>query len=583
MKKSFSKISSVLLAVFLLFYIFYPFGPLEAAGASLFFAPSTGTYVINTDFSVAIEVNTGGDTINAVEGDLNFDAEKLEVTGISKDNSTFSLWPIEPNFSNEKGTINFGGGLIKPGFSGEKGIVCEISFKAKKVGDAQLIFSSGSVLASDGKGTNILTSIGSGSFTITPESIAPGQEGGQPSGTSTGNQISAPTPLETIDISQPFNQNLWHKNNNLIINWKLLPGSSEASIAFDKNAITDPGNSGVTTLNQEYKNTADGIWYFHIKYKTGRSWSDAAHYKIQIDASPPAPYSITVKNDLVGEWPILYFQAQDAISGIDKYVIFIDNLADKSITLESSANSYIASGLDIGKHTAIVKAIDKSDNVAYASAEFSIAPIASPLVNNYSKEIQTNGQFFMSGTAIADATINISIKKGDGADVPVGKTQSDRDGNWSFVSPSGLSDGTYVAWTEAVNSKGIRSEQSDKINFIVSPPIFARIGNFIINYFTVFASLLFMIILIVVSFVYLGRLIRRKLKKETSEVEDILHRKLEKLRQEIDRDLAELSKFKGSELFAFEKAKTKAKVKQKIKNAEEKILKEVKDVEDILK
>jgi hypothetical protein len=80
-----------------------------AQKASLYLAPSTGTYTVGNTFLVQVKVNSGGVAINAADGTLVFDPDKLEVVKISKEDSIFSLWVQEPTFSNSLGTINFAG------------------------------------------------------------------------------------------------------------------------------------------------------------------------------------------------------------------------------------------------------------------------------------------------------------------------------------------------------------------------------------------------------------------------------------------------------------------------------------------
>jgi len=54
-----------ILLLIVLFLGFLPSLPVEAADASLYLSPSTGTYSIGNTFSIVIKVNTGGVSINA--------------------------------------------------------------------------------------------------------------------------------------------------------------------------------------------------------------------------------------------------------------------------------------------------------------------------------------------------------------------------------------------------------------------------------------------------------------------------------------------------------------------------------------
>lgn len=145
----------------------FSFAPAVAlAQASLFITPNTGTYKTGDLFSVVINVNTGGQAINAASGQLNFDNTRLEVRSIGYSHSVFNLWTAEPSFSNSAGSVAFSGGLPNPGFTGASGAILRVTFRAKESGQAPLTFISGSVLANDGAGTNILDTLKGGLFTV---------------------------------------------------------------------------------------------------------------------------------------------------------------------------------------------------------------------------------------------------------------------------------------------------------------------------------------------------------------------------------------------------------------------------------
>ncbi len=113
---------------------------------------------------MAISVHSGGSPINAAEATLNFSHDLLAVTSLSKSGSIFSLWTVEPAFSG--GSITFGGGAPSS-FSGSSGKLLTVNFKAKKQGEARVIFSGGRILAADGKGTDIFSGSSDASYKIT--------------------------------------------------------------------------------------------------------------------------------------------------------------------------------------------------------------------------------------------------------------------------------------------------------------------------------------------------------------------------------------------------------------------------------
>lgn len=135
--------------------------PIMAQAATLYLSPSSGEYSVGKTFSVNVYVSSADQAMNAASGAISFPQDKLEVTSLSKTGSILTLWVQEPSFSNSAGTVNFEGIVFNPGFIGVGGKVITINFKVKAAGAIPLNFSSGSILANDGKGTNILENLGS--------------------------------------------------------------------------------------------------------------------------------------------------------------------------------------------------------------------------------------------------------------------------------------------------------------------------------------------------------------------------------------------------------------------------------------
>jgi hypothetical protein len=140
------------------------FASAQTAGpASFSFSPSSGTYGVGQTLTVTVSANSP-DPFNSANATINFDKDLLSVTNVSKSSSAFSLWAVEPSSSASAGTVSFEGGNTTP-LSGKKTILV-VTFKTLKEGKAALSFGSGSILAADGKGTDILGVKGDATFDI---------------------------------------------------------------------------------------------------------------------------------------------------------------------------------------------------------------------------------------------------------------------------------------------------------------------------------------------------------------------------------------------------------------------------------
>jgi hypothetical protein len=260
----------------------------------------------------------------------------------------------------------------------------------------------------------------------------------------------------------------------------------------------------------------------------------------------------------------------------------VNSANEQAFELSPDKKEIKFSDLEIGNHVAVVKALDKAGNERISALDVAIEPIEAPEIKSYPAELRPGDNFYVSGTALPDVEVTVFVEKTGSRFVPK-VTQSDANGNWFYVFEDKMQEGRYTAWASAKNKNGIPSTDSEKISFLVTPPVFTIIGNFVINYFTVMVSLIFMIFLTIALGLYIFGLIKKRLRKEAVEIETVLHDNLKAYQEEFDKEFLRLSKYEGKAAYKKEKAKTKEVLKSKIDSVEKKILKEVKDVEEIVK
>ena len=140
-----SKIFILRLATTLYFLLFFLF----VFSSSFVFAAS-GRFTIGTDkeevpagehFSVSVLFKSGGERINALEGELIFPHDSLRLVSISDGNSAINLWVEKPRLVSD-GVIGFSG-ITPGGLDGSKNKaikIFSIIFEAKKLVSFMLIF-----------------------------------------------------------------------------------------------------------------------------------------------------------------------------------------------------------------------------------------------------------------------------------------------------------------------------------------------------------------------------------------------------------------------------------------------------------
>ncbi len=349
----------------------------EGEGASLYFSPYQGTFFVGTTFDVSVFVNTEGNSINAVQVDLEFSPDFLQVTSPTAGSSFISIWADQPFYSNKQGIISFKGGVPSPGIKTSAGLVSTINFRAKAPGTAFISFSDSSkVLLADGKGTNILKSTAIGSYTLI---ISPPE----------GPKLFSPThPSLTT----------WYKNNNPNFFWQKDPGVTDFSYSLDQDPLGIPDNIPETEQNSITLNDVkDGAWYFHVKARKSGVFGGTSHYPLHIDTAPPQEFKIDIEavSGITGSRFFAYFSADDLLSGMDYYEISVVNLSSS----EKEANPFFIEAIspyripfeETGKYAVIAMAYDKAGNYAEGRT---ILNIITPFISYDSKGLSIKDLFF---------------------------------------------------------------------------------------------------------------------------------------------------------------------------------------------
>lgn len=331
----------------------------NAAGASLYLSPNSGTFFVGSTFDVSVFVNTGDNNINAVQVDLKFDPKKLQIASPTAGRSFISVWISQPTYSNTEGTASFKGGIPSPGINTSSGLFSTITFRAISPGETTIYFSESSrVLLDDGKGTNVLSSMSRGVYNLT---------------------IPPPEGPKVYSSTHP-DQNKWYKNNNPTFSWEKEEGINNFSYNLDHDPQGIPDNvpeGDHTSIS--YSNLEDGIWYFHVKAKKAEVWGGTSHYLVQIDTTPPAGFVPEVdpstKTSVLQ--PVVSFITTDNLSGFDHFEAKIINITPSENKEESGffievVSPYKLSSLQIGKYLLVIRAFDKAGNWRDTSVKLEI-------------------------------------------------------------------------------------------------------------------------------------------------------------------------------------------------------------------
>src|SRR3989344_427895 len=577
--KKLNNTKKLLVAIGLILVLFS--GAKIASAASLYFSPSSGTHAIGTSFTVSIYVSSADQAMNAASGIISFPSDNLEVTSLSKTGSIFTLWVQEPSFSNSAGTINFEGIVLNPGFTGSNGKAITITFRTKAAGNVLLTFSSGSALANDGKGTNILTGMGDANFSIgtvrpgAPEIITPTEVAGAPEAPA----ISSPTHPDP---------NKWYVVKEAKFTWNVPKDTTAVRLLVERIPQAIPTVTYTTPINfKELTDLAEGSYYFHVRLRNAEGWDGVSHFRFQIDTEKPTRFEISEveRKDQTDPRAKFIFDAKDEPSGIDHYEIQIDNEGSQ-IWQDDGSHRYETPVLGPGKYTLIAKAVVKAGNSLANSAEFVIQALEPPAITDYPRELASGEILTIKGeTKYPNAQINIFLRH-EKDEIKSYSVKSDKDGGLTFVADDRLSSGIYTAWAEVIDERGAKSEPSEKITIAVERPAFLRIGSWAVGFLSVVVPLIALVLLLVyLAWHWWHRFatMQKRVKKEIREAEQALHKAFDLLKKAIREQIKMLEKTKTKRQLTKEEEKIIKQLKKDLDDAEKFVRKEIEDIEKEVK
>ncbi len=450
----------------------------KVEAASLSLSPSSSSYFQNKQFVVTVYVNSDQQSLNAVAGTISFPQDKLEVVSVSKSGTIFNFWVQEPSFSNASGKVSFEGVVLNPGFKGSGGKLISISFKAKAPGDAKLSFSSASILANDGKGTNILTGTGAASFSI--KKIVETEENDSNIVKEAENlllPVKATTEKDNFlapairSSSHPDNS-AWYSTATAVFHWDIPKDAKSLLLLLSAEANSSPAvNYSPPIGDKVIKDLEDGVWYLHASFKYDKGISAVTHFPVRIDTAPPENLSIApiTPKDSNQKNEALQFllAAEDKLSGLDYYEIAFDQQTPFRWNLDQG-NIIDVPALAGGEHEVYLTAVDKAGNRSSVKQTFSVKSANTPLINHYPSDLSSEEAFVLSGQALPSSLVQINLSRAGGLQY-VYIVPTNESGHFIFILER-MIPGSYQFNVQSLDENGL-TPATTNFRFSVQTPV----------------------------------------------------------------------------------------------------------------
>ncbi len=556
--------------------------PILSHAATLSVSPGTGVYKTGATFTVTVYVNTAGVPVNAADGTLSFNPRELSVVSASRASSIFNLWTTEPTFSNAAGTVTFSGG-VPTGYTGTAGNVLSVTFRSLTSGAARVSLTGASVLAADGRGTNVLTGMSGGTYTLSAVESQPAPEV-IVEYVPPANTPNAPVITST---SHP-DQNNWSKDTTAVLNWNVPAGVTSVRTGLDKSPVAIPTkvyDSPIKTLT--LSDLDQGVSYLHVQFKNADGWGKVAHYKLSVDSEKPESFTITSPDDadLSNPNQTLKLNIVDKTSPVTKFKVQLDGGEAYDHTASGTSATLPLTGLTPGYHTVVVEGFDAAGNSLIATYSFTITAFDKPLITEYPATLNSGVTPVIRGTTKPNATVKGTLTDSQGVETIL-EGVADGSGTFTIIPVDSFPTGRYTLVVTATDQSGGQSLPSDTVTIVVSEPGYVAVGSFLISFFSLLIPLIALVVLTWMTLIYslrkMGRL-RAKVIVESEEAAMMLATEFRHLDQVIaEQEAALIASHKTKKLSKAEEVML-TELKATVAEAKRRVGKEVDDVTHVFK
>jgi hypothetical protein len=551
-----------------------------AAESQLYFSPASGSYAVNQSFPVTVQIDTAGESINAAEGTITFNAEELRVENIEITPSIFTMWFIAPttSISGKEGTIRFSGAVpAGEEFVGTAGRVMTVQFRALRNVSSEIWFSQGAaVLAANGRGNNMLSSLRSATFSLTQGQVASAVQFANQDPLAAAPRLSSPThPLQTG----------WYSAATATIS-VLLPSMAQrikSGLSRSKEAFPE-GSEGPLQDTLVFGGIPEGVNYALVQYTTPEGISAVGSYALNIDRTPPLITTFTEAPRADPTDPRVAFSiaATDEGSGIAWYELQINDLPPEVFETPAGGTFRPDSPLRPGEYTITAVARDAAGNTAASTTAFSVTALEAPAIERVPDAITAGEPLTLHGGTYGSVEVVASIVR-DG-EAPIEKrSRATDDGAFTILLFESTPAGMYSITLAALDERGASSPPSAPIEITVRQPALKLFGSIAISYLSILVPLIALLILVVIMLAWVwgrARGFHRGVLAESTDAQSKVHQAFEDTYMMIEKQIRTLERAGSTRELTREESGMLRVLERQLLMMEQAILEEIRDVSE---
>lgn len=549
------------------------------ANGALFIEPSVGVYPVGDPVTVAVRVDTGGESVGTADVSLAYNADDLSFVSVSDGESVFDTVVVDS--TRTPGRVDLSGIMTRGrnGYEGSAGLIAHVTFLPMRSVATQLRVASGSarstysLAAAVVESNGIVASLRNATYTLVPKDVVP----------SALAAVSYAQGQEFAITASASSSDGWYATGTLKLSWPLPEGVTGMRADVHSGETDAPTTAYPIPLSSVPLTLTEGIHYFVLQFKRGDEWGEVMRHPLKVDFTPPTLTVVEApRDDKNSGQAVFTVEAKDTLSGmVPRYERGVDAEGIEAWKPDDDGSYRVRA--EAGEHVLTVYAYDTAGNRATTSVPFTVRALIAPTLADISDRVLTGGTIVVRGTSYPEATVTVyvSYESGEADTVTI---ETDAEGAFVATVTDGAREGIYTVWLSVTDKTGAVSPPSIKRSITVSEPYIMLFGKTAVTYLSVIVPLVALVLvlglILWLAFVW-ARGYRGRVRRETNEAFSVAHKEFEALRKDLIGQLGALEKANQMRSLTKEEMRIFNDLSRRLAHMEAHIADEIEDIERV--
>ena len=173
-------------------------------------------------------------------------------------------------------------------------------------------------------------------------------------------------------VSEEFpDSDLWYSSQSGMFTWEVPDDVEVIAVELATTSDREPLETfrpPITEFTVSEAELNEGVQYLLLQFKEGDEWTEVTARPIKIDNTAPQSFAIVLnRHETNGDWLNISFKAEDSLSGVAYYELYIDDEPPVTLSTAEAEEGYTLRDIEDQSYYVHVVAYDQAQNGTVSS------------------------------------------------------------------------------------------------------------------------------------------------------------------------------------------------------------------------